>query len=74
MNGVRDVRPRGSSALLGWPEFGFGIRKDVSVDANANAFEFVAWRGAREQRDWPERLIRGDWSLGDWPWVSVPNY
>lgn len=74
VNGVRDVRPRGSSALLGWPEFGFGIRKDVSVDANANAFEFVAWRGAREQRDWPERLIRGDWSLGDWPWVSVPNY
>lgn len=74
VNGVRDVRPRGSSALLGWPEFGFGIRKDTTPDAGANAFEFVAWRGAREQRDWPERLVRGDWNLGDWPWVSVEPY
>lgn len=71
VNGVRDVRPRGSSALLGWPEFGFGIRKDVGPDAGPNAFEFVAWRGAREQRDWPERLVRGDWNLGDWPWVAI---
>lgn len=67
--GVRDVRPRGSSALLGWPEFGYGIRHDTSPDAGPKSFDFVAWRGAREARDWPQRLIRGEWQLGDWPWV-----
>jgi replicative DNA helicase len=69
IGGVRDVRPRGSSALLGWPEFGFGIRKDISEGAGPGVFDFVAWRGAREQRDWPEQLRRGDRELGDWPWV-----
>lgn len=68
--GVRDVRPRGSSALLGWPEFGFGIRKDVSDGAAADVFDFVPWRGAREERDWPQQLRRGDRELGDWPWVA----
>lgn len=68
--GVRDVRPRGSSALLGWPEFGFGIRKDVSEGAAADVFDFVPWRGAREERDWPQQLRRGDRDLGDWPWVA----
>lgn len=74
VGGVRDVRPRGSSALLGWPEFGFGIRKDVSDMAGPNVFDFVAWRGAREQRDWPEKLIRGDRELGDWPWVAATAF
>lgn len=69
VGGIRDVRPRGSSALLGWPEFGFGIRKDVSEGAGPNLFDFVAWRGARETRDWPQQLRRGDRELGDWPWV-----
>lgn len=68
--GVRDVRPRGSSALLGWPEFGFGIRKDVSDGAAPDVFDFVPWRGAREERDWPQQLRRGDRELGDWPWVA----
>ncbi|MBK0297059.1 hypothetical protein IAE22_34985, partial [Bacillus sp. S34] len=26
--GERDLRPRGSAALLGWPEFGLGLRQD----------------------------------------------
>lgn len=66
--GVRDVRPRGSSALLGWPEFGFGIRKDLTDGSGPNVFDFVAWRGAREQRDWPAQLRRGNRDQGDWPW------
>lgn len=69
VNGVRDVRPRGSSALLGWPEFGYGIRKDVTEGASANRFDLVAWRGAREARKWPSALRRGNWELGDWPWL-----
>ncbi|WP_404474803.1 AAA family ATPase [Microbacterium aerolatum] len=72
--GVRDVRPRGSSALLGWPEFGFGIRKDVSDGARPDVFDFVPWRGAREERDWPEQLRRGDRELGDWPWVAYKEW
>lgn len=66
VNGVRDVRPRGSSALLGWPEFGYGIRKDPDY---TDLFEFVAWRGARETRDWPEKLRRG--GPGQFPWHAV---
>lgn len=71
--GVRDVRPRGSSALLGWPEFGLGIRKDVSENAGPRVFDLVPWRGSREERDWPEQLIRGDRALGDWPWIPAPR-
>ena len=68
--GVRDVRPRGSSALLGWPEFGYGIRKDTE-SGDPGLFDLVAWRGARESRDWPEQLRRGNWELGDWPWLPA---
>jgi hypothetical protein len=49
--GERDLRPRGSSALLGWPEFGYGMRKV----ANGYA-DLVAWRGDRDERNWPDRL------------------
>lgn len=71
-NGIRDVRPRGSSALLGWPEFGFGIRKDTSDGATPEMFEFVAWRGPREQRDWPQKLQRG--AAGHWPWIPIQDW
>lgn len=71
-NGIRDVRPRGSSALLGWPEFGFGIRKDTSDGATPEMFEFVAWRGQREQRAWPEKLQKG--GPGHWPWLPIKEW
>lgn len=54
--GTRDLRPRGSSSLLGWPEFGFGMK---SIGAEGYA-DLVHWRGAREQRLWPQRFRRGD--------------
>jgi replicative DNA helicase len=54
--GVRDLRPRGSSALLGWPEFGYGMR---SIGAEGFA-DLVQWRGPREDRDWPSRLRKAD--------------
>jgi replicative DNA helicase len=54
--GTRDLRPRGSSALLGWPEFGFGMR---GIGAEGYA-DLVPWRGQREERDWPLRLKRSD--------------
>lgn len=69
VNGIRDVRPRGSSALLGWPEFGYGIRKDTE---HQELYEFVAWRGARELREWPEKLRRG--GAGQFPWHAVQEW
>jgi len=49
--GTRDLRPRGSSALLGWPEFGFGMRAVASQYC-----DLVPWRGQREERTWPTRM------------------
>lgn len=48
---VRDLRPRGSSALLGWPEFGYGMRGMADDYA-----QLVPWRGDRDERDWPTHL------------------
>lgn len=67
--GTRDMRPRGSSALLGWPEFGYGMR---GVGAKGNRYcEFIAWRGNRSEREWPEGLRRADdgvrWVIYDKP-------
>lgn len=63
-NNVRDVRPRGSSALMGWPEFGYGIRLDRE---SPGRYEFVPWRGNRDSRHWPVALRKGEpGSL--WPW------
>lgn len=52
---VRDMRPRGSSSLMGWPEFGFGMRALTEGYA-----DFVPWRGQREERDWPQRVRRSE--------------
>lgn len=60
--GTRNLRPRGSSALLGWPEMGFGLRLDKD-DPNTTIIE--RWRGDRDERSWPEQITRG----GDWPWT-----
>lgn len=49
--GVRDLRPRGSSALLGWPEFGYGMRAVASGYAALSP-----WRGDRDERNWPTQL------------------
>lgn len=53
---VRDMRPRGSSSLLGWPEFGFGMR-GIGTEGYA---DFVPWRGQREEREWPKRVKKAD--------------
>lgn len=66
--GRRDLRPRGSSALLGWPEFGYGIRRSDTPEAKfQRVVDLESWRGDRDERNWPERLTAG----GVWPWTSV---
>lgn len=52
--GERDLRPRGSSALLGWPEFGYGMRRV----GDTTRVRLVPWRGDREERGWPQFLRR----------------
>lgn len=59
--GVRDLRPRGSSSLLGWPEFGYGLKPGDSE----GEFRMERWRGDRDVRDWPSTLERG----GRLPWM-----
>lgn len=60
-SGTRNMRPRGSSALLGWPEFGYGLRANPQVP---NEYLLEKWRGDRDERDWPESMERG----GPLPW------
>lgn len=64
--GERDLSPRGSSALLGWPEFGYGLRRSTS---DPDMAIMVPWRGDREQRAWPRILRRG--VDGEYPWMSA---
>jgi hypothetical protein len=67
MGGRRDLRPRGSSAFLGWPEFGYGIRSsDLAEAKQRRLVDVVPWRGDRDEREWPERLVAG----GPWPWSA----
>lgn len=64
--GERGLRPRGSSTLLGWPEFGLGLRRDKKFDGPVPTFSLIRWRGDRDRREWPTRLVHGN----DWPWQS----
>ena len=65
VNGDRLMRPIGSSLFRRWPEFGFGLRK--SPTQGAPEVDVVSWRGSREERDWPEQLVRAE----TLPWMPV---
>jgi hypothetical protein len=69
--GKRDYRPRGSASLMGWPEFGYGVRPaDVEVEEGKRLVELTPWRGDRDERDWPDMLQSG----GRWPWsIGFPG-
>jgi hypothetical protein len=83
MGGVRPVRPTGSSLLLRWPEFGYGLSfrdpgpEHVPQPGDApiqpgmpdlNYADFLAWRGARDEREWPVALRRSN-DPDNWPWL-----
>lgn len=70
--GQRLMAPIGSSLWLRWPEFGFGLRraKDDPGKPRAELVDVVAWRGAREERAWPEKLQMGH----TLPWIPDPDY
>lgn len=66
---VRNLRPVGSSLFRRWPEFGYGLRPK---DDDMLTMSFVAWRGPRDERDFPAALVRG--GARGWPWVEGANF
>ncbi len=68
-SGERELRPRGSSALLGWPEFGIGLRRDKDLVNGRARYSLVRWRGDRDARNWPQ-LVRGQ----QWPWEPAAQF
>lgn len=71
-NGVRALRPFGSSLLMRWPEMGMGIAP-ASDDQPCKNVEVKAWRGNRDERHWPKALRWGTEEY-DWPWVvDIPT-
>jgi len=63
--GTRNLRPRGSSALLGWPEFGYGMKTVASGYA-----DLVPWRGDRDERHWPTRVKQDNARIR---WIPVED-
>jgi hypothetical protein len=71
---TRNLRPIGSSLLMRWPEFGYGIMPHSEAEPDESGrcrlVQVKAWRGPREERHWPAELMWGTHDL-DWPWVPA---
>lgn len=65
-DGERNLRPRGSSMQLGWPEFGLGIMPDRN-DETGTVSVVRRWRGNRIRGRYVPQALR---SGGDWPWME----
>lgn len=68
---ARSLAPAGSSLWLRWPEFGFGLRpvEDERSAEEDRARRLVPWRGARDDRQFPQFLRQGHGSNA-WPWIT----
>ena len=53
----RDLRPSDSAVWMRWPEFGFAIAPDPT--SHVREYDFKQWRGPRDVRQWPAKMIRG---------------
>lgn len=62
--GTRDMIPFGSSIWMRWPEFGPALRPPPRAGRDRSVLVWDEWRGPRDVRPWPSRLVRGD----VWPW------
>lgn len=63
-NGVRELRPFGSSLWLRWPEYGIKLTPDK--DRPRDVLHLGRWRGDRSEARWPDRLCRDQ----TWPWIG----
>lgn len=76
---VRDVRPIGSSILMRWPAFGFGlapinepIQPGQHKATPTGVYEWSAWRGPRRRnRVWPTHLRWGTPDTAEWMWMEA---
>lgn len=72
--GHRALRPFGSSLFMRWPEFGYGIQRGGECPqhgkADRHSVKVGAWRGPREEREWPRQMA---WGANAWDWPWVPN-
>jgi hypothetical protein len=70
--GGRKLRPTGSSLFLRWPEFGYGVRAfdPDAGEEHPKTVQMVAWRGSRDERDWPGLLSH---SATELPWTPSDN-
>ncbi|NBS70682.1 hypothetical protein EBT31_17480, partial [bacterium] len=54
----RDLRPFGSAVWSRWPEFGISLQPDPTAGA-AYVYDVRHFRGARDERQWPLKMRRG---------------
>jgi len=59
----RELRPFGSAVWSRWPEFGIGLSPDPTIPYR---YEIKHFRGARDEREFPTALTRGE----TWPFES----
>jgi len=71
-NGVRTLRPFGSSLLMRWPEMGMGIRP-ATDDYPCKNVVVQPWRGNRDERHWP-RALKWSEDPNDWPWLVDEDF
>lgn len=62
--GAQRHGPLGSSLWKRWPEFGLELCRNA--DQEPNVYQLDRFRGDREERPWPARLVKG---AGHWPWT-----
>lgn len=60
----RELRPIGSTVWQRWPEFGIALSPDPT---QSHYYDLKHFRGAREEREWPVALFRGE----IWPFEAV---
>lgn len=68
----RTVRPIGSSLWLRWPEFGIGLAPDDQSRPGHRMAWLKHWRGARDERSWPERIEQA--TLLPWQEAAPSGY
>jgi replicative DNA helicase len=62
---ARRSDPIGSSYWLRWPEFGLVLKREPHSESNVYMLE--RFRGDRDVRCWPDRLIK---HASKWPWAA----
>jgi len=65
---TRQVRPIGSTLLMRWPSFGFGLMP-MEPGKLHEPFEFLPWRGSRRRgRGWPTYIQQAGTETEGWFW------